>query len=306
MNKLPTFPKEVHRYVRTAFARANRSIGEKIANAPNSPEESLDLSLIETLSKYSSPRIVCPGWAVRIDVHFLGGLRHYRNWEIADIGVLLFAKSGTNVVSQKVAVLQSKRLFPNTHGIAEESLADYHIGFGRLLPSSPQVPTLARSYKYDFDLNSKYKAMTVGSDQYKAIEQYQSESEVPVHYLMYNTWEIPVSYTVPIHGNVTLGSNANGGARVVSAKKLHNKLSGKKDNYQPSFEDLKQIESNSKASLYGYRLEHFIADRLMNCKDGYLFESSNEESIFNLFNRRSGPISAAFSVTIEQIDPDMR
>jgi hypothetical protein len=148
-----------------------------------------------------------------------------------------------------------------------------------------------------------YKAMTVGSDQYKAIEQYQSESDVPVHYLMYNPWVVPVSYKVPTQANVKLGPNTNGGARVVSAQKFHKKFTTKPDNYHPSFEDLEQVESNVKTQLHGYRLEHFIADRLMKCKDGHLFESSNEESIFNLFNRRSGPISAAFSVTIEQIDP---
>jgi hypothetical protein len=155
-------------------------------------------------------------------------------------------------------------------------------------------------------VESKFKAMSVGSDQYKAIDLYESESKVPVHYLLYNPWVVPASYKVPTQGTVRLGSKANGGARVVSAKKLHKQLKSKPENYQPSFDDLKGLESSVKKHLHGYRLEHFIADRLMKCKDGHVFESSNEESIFNLFNRRSGPISAAFAVTIEQIDPDAR
>ena len=54
-----------------------------------------------------------PNRGNRADVHFLGGLRHFYNWEIADIGVLIFAKKAGTVVANTVAVLQSKRLYPD-------------------------------------------------------------------------------------------------------------------------------------------------------------------------------------------------
>lgn len=112
MNPLPTFPAEVHRYVSKVFADANRRLCEKIAHVPNCSEPSLDMTLVEHLSQYSGPQVVAPGWAVRIDVHYLGGMRHFYGWEIADIGLLLFCKKAGAVVSKKVALLQSRRLYP--------------------------------------------------------------------------------------------------------------------------------------------------------------------------------------------------
>ncbi len=61
MTKLPEFPTEIRRYVTSIFAGANRRVCEKIGRVPNTPEESLDLTLIEYLSQYSAPRIVAPG-----------------------------------------------------------------------------------------------------------------------------------------------------------------------------------------------------------------------------------------------------
>jgi hypothetical protein len=42
----------------------------------------------------------------------------------------------------------------------------------------------------------------------------------------------------------------------------------------------------------------------MKCQQGALFEGLNEDNIFALFNRRSGPIAAAVAVTIEQFGED--
>ena len=104
---LPPFPSPVISYVRSIFAGANRRVSEKLARVPNCSEPSLDLTMIEHLTRYAAPRVVAPGWTVKLDVHFLGGLRHFYRWEIADIGILVFAKQGTQVVGKKVALLQS-------------------------------------------------------------------------------------------------------------------------------------------------------------------------------------------------------
>src|ERR1700744_6718 len=109
---MPQFPREVISYVRSVFGQANKRISEKIARVPNCSEPSLDLTLIEHLTQFAAPYVVAPGWVVRLDIHFLGGLRHFRHWEVADIGLLVFAKQGSTVVAQKVALLQSKRLYP--------------------------------------------------------------------------------------------------------------------------------------------------------------------------------------------------
>ena len=198
MNPLPNFPPEVHRYVTKVFGDVNKRLSEKIIRVPNCPEPSLDLTLIEHLSQYSGAQVVAPGWAVRIDVHYLGGLRHFYRWEIADIGVLLFAKKGNSVMSKKVALLQSKRLYPVQHGIDEETEADYHIGFGRLLPGSSSLPSIALPHTFNFSVQSAYQALRIGDDQFKAIKSYEAKQEIPVYYLLYNPWKVPASYKLPV------------------------------------------------------------------------------------------------------------
>lgn len=301
MNSLPTFPIEVHRYVSKVFGEANRRLAEKIARVPNCPEPSLDLSLIEHLSQYAGGQVVAPGWAVRIDVHYLGGLRHFYHWEIADIGVLVFAKAGSSVLSKKVALLQSKRLYPGRHGIVEETEADYHIGFGRLLPGASSVPSIARPHSFDFTLSSAYQALRIGDDQFKAIKAYEAQRKIPVHYLLYNPWSIPSSYSLPLTGAPKIGARANGGARVVPAAALQATLSGKQDGYAPTFNDLRQAISSRSTEAHGWRLEHFMSNLLMKCKQGALFDGLGEDNIDALFNRRSGPIAAAIAVTVEQL-----
>lgn len=80
---LPPFPPQVVSYIRNVFAQANKRLSEKIARVPNCSEPSLDMTLIEHLTQFAAPRVVAPGWTVKLDVHFLGGLRHFDSWEPA-------------------------------------------------------------------------------------------------------------------------------------------------------------------------------------------------------------------------------
>ena len=301
MNALPVFPPEVHRYVVSVFSKANRRICEKIARVPNCSEPSLDLTLIEHLSHYTGPRVVAPGWAVRIDIHYLGGLRHFYGWEIADIGLLVFAKQGSSVVAKKVALLQSKRLYPSAGGIAEEAAEDYRIGFGGLLPSPASPKSLALAHTFEFTGSSKYKALKVADEQYKAIESYEHQNELHVHYLLYNPWTLSASYSYPIAGAISLGRAGNGGCRVAPAAAMRASLTAKAPGYSPTFKDIPAAMKSLSHRSSGWRLEEFVSDLLLKCKEGNLFESLDQENIYALFNRRSGPIAAAIAVTIEQI-----
>jgi hypothetical protein len=106
-------PEDVLRWIRQVFAGGNTRVTEKLIRNPNLPEESLDLSWIEHLSRFSAAERFPSGWMVRIESHYLGGLRHFRNWEIADIGLLVFLRLAPGSSVSKVALLQSKRLYPN-------------------------------------------------------------------------------------------------------------------------------------------------------------------------------------------------
>lgn len=300
MNKLPSFPPEIHRYVASVFRDANRRVCEKIARVPNCSEPSLDLTLLEQLTQFGGPRVVAPGWAVRIDVHYLGGLKHFHSWEVADIGILVFAKQGASVVAKKTALLQSKRLYPSTGGIAEESREDYNIGFGGLLPSAVSSKSLSLAHTFEFKQGSKYKALKVADDQYKAIESYEATQGLDVHYLLYNPWSVGTTYTYPLTADVKLGAAGNGGCRVIPAKALRFGLTSHANGYSPSFGDVGKFFNGSAAVQGGWRIEHFVSELLLKCKEGNLFAGLEQENIFALFNRRSGPIAAAVAVTVEQ------
>ena len=300
MTPLPPFPRPVYRYLGAVFAAVNRRVAEKIARVPNCSEPSLDLTFVEQLTQYAGPQVVAPGWAVRIDVHYLGGLRHFYRWEIADIGVLVLARQRKRTIAKKVALLQSKRLYPNSGNIVEETPEDYQIGFGNLLPSSSSLPSIALSHTFQFTDQSKYGALQVKNDQYKAIEEYEKKYALPIHYLLYNPWVVPVSYSYPVTGPIKLGRMGNGGCRVLPSKAVRGKMAAKPKAYSPTFADFDSLMSKSKANRHGWRLEYFISGLLMKCRDGALFESLDQENMFALFNRRSGPIAAAVAVTVEQ------
>jgi hypothetical protein len=51
----------------------------------------------------------------------------------------------------------------------------------------------------------------------------------------------------------------------------------------------------------GWTLPEFMADELVACREGYLYEE-NDNAIFNVFNRRSGAIAAAIAMTLEAPD----
>src|SRR5258708_39738861 len=93
-------PVEIIGWFRDVFASANRRIAEKIRNAPAIPEPHLDTTFVEHLMGYAAPRAFPSGWAIRIETHYLGGMRHYGSWEIADIGVFLFFQRAGTLVRQ--------------------------------------------------------------------------------------------------------------------------------------------------------------------------------------------------------------
>lgn len=77
---------------------------------PNIQEEWLDHTWIDEVTRFSSAQTLSSNWVVRIDAHYLGGMRHFDRWEIADIGVLVHLRLAPSQRKSKVVLLQSKRL----------------------------------------------------------------------------------------------------------------------------------------------------------------------------------------------------
>lgn len=73
-------------WLRNAFLSCNERITFKLSGSPNTCEESLDLTFVESFSHHESPVTLPSGWTFRVETHFIGGMRHWRDlWEIADI-----------------------------------------------------------------------------------------------------------------------------------------------------------------------------------------------------------------------------
>lgn len=91
------------------------------------------------------------------------------------------------------------------------------------------------------------------------------------------------------------------GARVISAQMLDERLKSQnlKKGDNPAFHNV-FTEARTVTSP-PWPLEYFVADLVLGCKEGRIagVNPMEDEALFRVFNRRSGPISAAIAVTID-------
>jgi hypothetical protein len=283
-------PLDVIEYIRGVFAICNHRTSAKLTRMPTTHETSLDLTFIEALSQFCAPRRTDSDWIVRLDAHYLGGGRHFGEWEIADIGfIVVFRRSGV-VQRRKVALLQSKRLYPQEQGPEEDTATDYMIGFARLMQGDDDLAAM-KDRTFSFSENCRYKAFRVRDGQYKRMEGYEHRHSIPVHYLLYHPLTLPWSQVIPVQGNAPLPESSLG-AQVKRARDVRAALTHVADNSSPAFSDLRVAA--------GWTLENFDADQLVQCHEGFVAQGPQDPGLFHIFNRRSGPIAAAISVTIDE------
>jgi hypothetical protein len=211
-------PVEILDWVARVFRACNRRITKKIDMSPNAPEPSLDQTWIEHLSHYSSPVAFENGWHVKIETHYLGGMRHWLRWEIADIGIIVRYKIPEGVLRRKIGLLQSKRLLPSNTRVREEIRVDYEIGFGRLDDREDDRVSLSLARQFSFDLDSKYGEIEYGSEQLEAIEEFQSAHGLHVWYQLYNPWRIPWTGRIPLVAHKPPQGNPSLGVRLSAAR----------------------------------------------------------------------------------------
>lgn len=286
-------PSDVSTWLRSVFRECNEQITEKLCNNPNIQEEWLDYAWIEYLTRVSSPIRLGSEWTVKLRVHYLGGLRHYGTWEIADIGLLLFFRVGGRVVQSKVALLQSKRLYPSNMAVVEETWTDYEIGLARLADPEDLAHSIALDAVFDFDEYCRYGQLVAGSEQVAAISAYERHVGLPVHYQFYNPWKLPFQTRVPVAEFSRPAGELELGVRIARTSDVHSALAEHNDGYRLSNHDL------FVAAGPGWPLEDFMADEFLECREGAQFDSPSDSRIETLFNRRSGPIAAAISLTLE-------
>lgn len=179
-------PKEIVGWFHGIFADVNRRLCEKMCNVPGTPETNFDLAFIEHLTNYAAPRKFKSDWVIRIDTHYLGALRHLYNWEVADIGVFVFFTKNRKLVRQKVALLQSKRLFPLNGDVEHLEEYDYRVGMARIAAKGTNLASMMAERVYEFTEACRYKSLVKVSKQVDAIKAHVKQYSIPVHYLFYN------------------------------------------------------------------------------------------------------------------------
>ena len=294
-------PAGVINWVRNVFSAVNARSASTLSRIPNIYETTLDHALIAHLAEFGAPFRFPSEWIVNLDTHFLGG-RYWGRWEIADIGILVVFRKKGEVLATKIALLQSKRLYPDEIGNPVDMHdIDYRVGFGRLLASESEYRSQVKPRIFHFSTQSKYRALGYQDEQYEAILQYTRDNGIPVHYLLYNPLDVPFTAPLPASTKQEPGQpDVVVGCRVMRADNLNTKLQAARLRAaaSPSFGQLAGAPIDSGTF---WTLHNFVADLVLGCKEGHLAgtDPMNDEGLYRVFSQRSGPISAAISITID-------
>jgi hypothetical protein len=239
-------PQDVRCWLSDVFASCNERAASTLTRVPTIHEVPLDMTFIQHFMWVSAPQRFPSGWIVDINAHYLGGGRHYgewdgwpRRWEIADIGLLVVFRRGGDMLRSKVALLQSKRLYPDEQELAEDNPTEYAIDFRGLFHSDYDWRTVVESRQFGFTENSRYKALMTGTQQYNAISSYESQRGVPVYYLLYNPLQIPSTAVVPVTAERDASGPCEVGCRIVPARGLRGALADRPTGYSPAYGELR-------------------------------------------------------------------
>lgn len=295
-------PEIVIDYVRDVFARANEKVSRALTDHPSMHEPMLDSLLIAELSAAPAAFFAAEQIALNIETHWLGGRWMYRRWEIADIALIVMLRRNGQLEQRKVALLQTKRLYSKEIPADPLEPEDYVIGIGRLGDrTDPQRP-LFQQRTFGFDQGSTYDATHAGHEQIARIEAYFGESDIPVYYGLYNPLVLPFKGVYPS----APGSNAHlantFGCRVLRSDDVHGPLARMAEGQRPSVANLRlanPLDASDPDSTRGWRLERFVADEVLRCREGRLFDDKTDPNLRALFYARSAPITAAIVMTVD-------
>ena len=280
-------------YIYDVFAQANNRVTAKLDRMPTTHEEFLDLALIEALSDAVGPHVLPSSAVVDVEAHFIGGGWHWERWEIADLGVLVNFRIAGQLLRTKSILLQSKRLYPVEAEFVEDRGLARRGGYGSLMAAPPFLASAPRLFR--FSESCRYRALQVGDDQWRAILEYETQYHIPVHYLLYHPHALPHEREIPVRLPLArLPGDSALGAQVLAAVDLRARVGGQARNHAPSFSD---VAGGTAAP--GLRLQEFIRDEVLACKQGYVSEDpGTDEGLNRVFNQRSGPIAAAIRFDI--------
>jgi hypothetical protein len=295
-------PEAVIDYVRQVFAAANDRVSRKMSDHPSMHEETLDHTLIDELTEAPAAFFAQQQAAVVIESHWLGGRRMWERWEVADIAVVILLRRSGYLMQRKVALLQTKRLYSDEIAAVPLEMDDFIIGIGRLGDRTDPIRPLTSQRTFSFGGDSRYGAMHAGSPQVGRIEEYVKARRIPVFYAFYSPLRLPFHSTYPALNGDRVAADNDLGCRVQTMAHVHGHLASLAMGESPTFNgfmDTTVAASSDPFASAGWRLENFIADEVLRCREGALFDGSADENLEYLFYRRSAPIQAAIAITID-------
>jgi hypothetical protein len=296
-------PAKVKEYIKSHFANCNTILSESLSMFPGIREESLDNNFITYFSKLGGPLKPDPNWTVRFEAHFIGGGRHFSTWEVADIGLMIIFRRNGKILRSKMAFLQSKKLFADLVKNPEED-PYMRRGMGRLLDTDKEHLEIVKTKVLKFDEKSKYKSFKKDNEQQSAMTGFQNRFNINMYYLFYNPIRLPFSIKSPLETYPILTENEIG-CRVVTKDFLDEALQTHIKNHIPSYGDIKYMlpgEFMNNEHTSGWRLEYFVIDLMMGCKEGLIDDSPDFRTLQELLYQKSSPISAALSITVDFIE----
>jgi hypothetical protein len=133
------------------------------------------------------------------------------------------------------------------------------------------------------------------------MQSFQQKFGMKMYYLLYNPVKIPHQIKMPLTERPNLGGNPIG-ARIIPKNDLDEALKTFDKEHHPSYGDIKyMLEGDFKEKNHsgGWRLEYFIADLMLQCKEGIIDDSPNFEKMLGFMNDKRSPMSSSLSVTFD-------
>jgi len=295
-------PDVVIDYVRKVFADANDKVSRTLTNQPSFHEPFLDSLLITELTASPPAFFAAEQIGLEIETHWLGGRGMYKRFEIADIALFITLRRQGRLEARKVALLQTKRLYSREVPVTRMDRSDYIIGIGRLVDRPEPMRPLSQQRAFGFDDSSTYDALTASDEQIERIETYMKTRDLPVFYGFYNPLIVPYRGLFPPAPDANAELANVMGCRVIPATDVHASVAGLAKGQHPTFAHLglaAPLDTTDPASDHGWRLERFVADEVLSCRQGKLYDSAMDPNLDALLYRRGAPITAAISISID-------
>jgi hypothetical protein len=295
-------PDVVIDYVRGVFGAANEKVSSTMSLHPSMHEESLDHILVMELTASPPAFFAAERVGVTLESHWLGGRGMFERWEIADIAFFVLLRRQGSLIARKVALLQTKRLYSREIPVVPVDESDYRIGIGRLADRTDRSVPISSQRTFSFDRSSVYQATQAGHRQIDRIDAYFEHRGIPVYYGFYNPLTLPFQTTYPVLNGRAPECENEIGCRVVPADHVHAVVRELEDGRSPSVNDIalaSPLDAVDPRSTLGWRLERFIADEVLRCRQGRMFEDLTDPNLRGLLYERSAPIAAAITITID-------